>query len=65
MILNILLWTIGGLSLSIFINLVYKFYNKELSKEGIYSIIFISISLCFIREVTGKSILENIKSIFF
>ena len=65
MILNILLWIISGLSLYIFINLVYKFYNKELTKESICSIILLSITLCFIREVTGKSIIENMKSILF
>jgi len=65
---NIILWTAGGylsgISLSVGINIVYKgLYNKELSKTTIYSILFITTSICFLRGFTEKGLLENISSV--
>jgi len=55
--INLFLWTFGGyifgLSLSCFINLIKKeLYNKELSNSSIYSIIFITTSLSFLRGLS-------------
>jgi hypothetical protein len=55
--INLFLWTfsgyIFGLSLSCFTNLIKKeLYNKELSNSSIYSIIFITTSLSFLRGLS-------------
>ena len=56
--IRLFLWTFGGYifghSLSVFINLIKKeYYNKELSKSSIYSIVFITTSLCFLTGLSS------------